>query len=133
MKLCWHKTWKIRFANVNNLAGFFMYMDRDFFQPDIHASQPVLWALVKHAIMKTFEIGLCTIPPKKGSIARIPKSEVLIVFRQNISVRGLGPFTRICVVSKIFRLWAHPDISNFIIILTAVLLVSNISLNYVIL
>lgn len=85
--------------------------------------------------MKAFETGLCTIPPKKNSIARIPEPEVPRDFRQNGSVHGLASFTRIGMVSRVFRsrFWAHPDIGNFVAILTAVLLVYNISLNYVIL
>jgi len=98
-------------------------------------SQTELQTLVKYTIMKAFETGLCTISPKKDSIARIPESEVQRDFRQNISVHGLATFIRIRMVSKVCRsrLWTHLDIGNFPAILIVVLLVYNISLNYVIL
>lgn len=102
-----------------------------FFHPEKHVSQPVLQTPVKYTIMKAFETGLCTIPAKKG----FNRKKFLRDFRQNSSVHGLATFTRIPMVSKVFRyrLWAHPDTGNFLAILTAVLLVYNISLNYVIL
>lgn len=72
MNFYWHQTQKINFAVIKKFAGFFFfYMNRYFFHPEKHVSQPVLLTPLKYTIMKAFKTGLCTIyPPKKDS--RVP-------------------------------------------------------------